>query len=973
MNAFLLTLALFLFWTVTGLAFVSLLNTQRNLLRNALLSPVVGAALTVLLVIWANSTGLPVKHAGPAVTLLLLLAAAVIFWRVRPVVPYSRLKPFLLVLLSSALLTGYPMFLYGLNWVSYCNDDMANYCLGGKLFLNHGFFDVPNWQTIMADRDASLNYWIGLVFTGVRSGSEELLAWVAGTTGLTTHQIFMPTILALQLVLVAAAAAMVLRDRTRRTAALLVALWTAISALVALGTVYQLIAQVFGLSLLIGLATLLLYPFRRESPRQLGRTSVLRGILAAGLCIVYPEVLPFVVLSFLLYHAILLVRSRELPRHVAGGLAPTLGCALVFIGIFLPSVISFLLRQTAVGMQSIKPGASLFPFYLMPSGFAYLWGFSYIGGRIDTLSLNMFILVGMLLLILCLTGTLALVWQGEAAATMMLIMAAVGLRLFLLPADFGLYKMAMYVQPFLIASTVLSWHAFVGKWTTSQGPRTRSAMLVGPLVLLAAVGMRAETYYVSRSTGSVGSGFVEIPNASESGLVSRLKRIAQSPRRAVALTDTPNVVLAKFESLYFTGTSFCVPGFNYFGAEVMGRPTGIFREVLHLAKPSLENEVVSASDRYQASIKHVQFDMRGKLPRANSFAIFGRADEVGSRDFTLLASGPGQGIVNRRVVLSGSNVSDVRLAPSEEVHNHLVFVPSRLGASYYLADRSQGLVSLYQPENDLFFRGATMQSMGRDILFQILRPSREIRIAVEYTATLNSDASNRIPPISVIGSEAAAMGVKGRGSARLFSPPVKPQAIGSGTYILVDMGTQGATFPDRRWGVMRWYGTDVPNDPRRIVGFGRDISAISEEEYETLRPPDSLATFPDDLANRGLEYSGIYEDGWIGESSFAVLNQPEHSSALELSLMVPSILGAASSSHITVLVDGIEVAQKSYGPGKVQLRVPMPSGSGKQRVALVFDRSVHLPDGDRRPVSAQLRFLGFRGESIAAAPKSTVR
>src|ERR1035438_4908122 len=106
MNAFLLTLALFLFWTVTGLAFVSLLNTQRNLLRNALLSPAVGASLTVLLVIWANRMGLPVKHAGPAVTVLLLFAAAIILWRVRPVVPYSRLKLFLLVLLSSALQIG---------------------------------------------------------------------------------------------------------------------------------------------------------------------------------------------------------------------------------------------------------------------------------------------------------------------------------------------------------------------------------------------------------------------------------------------------------------------------------------------------------------------------------------------------------------------------------------------------------------------------------------------------------------------------------------------------------------------------------------------------------------------------------------------------------------------------------------------------------------------------------------------------
>jgi hypothetical protein len=970
MNAFLLTLALFLFWTVTGLAFVSLLNTQRNLLRNALLSPAVGASLTVLLVIWANRMGLPVKHAGPVVTLLLGLAAATILWRIRPVVPYSRLKLFLLVLLSSALLTGYPMFLYGLNWVSFSNDDMANYCLGGKLFLNHGFLDVPNWQIMLAGRDASLNYWYMEVFAGVRAGCEESLAWVASITGLTTHQIFMPTILALQLVLIAATAAMVLRDRRRRTVALLVASWTAISGLVALGTVYQLIAQVFGLSLLIGLVTLLLSPFRHESRSLWVRTSLLRAILGAGVCVVYPEVLPFAVLSFLLYHAILLVRRRELLRNVARGLGPSLAFTLVLGWIFLPAVINFLLLQTGAAMQ--KPGATLFPYYLMPSGFAYLWGFSYIGIPLDAVSLNVFVLVGMLLFVLSLAGALALAWQGEAAPIMAIIMAGLCLRLFLSHADFGMFKIAMFIQPFLIASAVLSWNALAGKWVLFCGPRTRIAISFGPLVLLAALGMRAETYYVARSTGSAGSGFVEIPNASDSGLISTLGALAQRPRRDVVLTDSSNITLAKIESFYFEGSTFCAPTFDYFGRFTDGRPTGLFRAFLHLIRPSLEREAVSAGEQHLASINHVQFDMRGVLPQANRFDILDHADEVGLRTFTLVASGPRQGIVNRRSARSERHLAEVRLVSSELVQNHLVFVSSKLGTAYFSgADRT--FISLYQPENDLFFRTATMQAVGRDILFQILRPSPQIRLVLDYTASLNADGRNQIPPMSVIGNSRAFFGAEGRGSARLVSPPVEPQRVGSGTYVLVDMGRKGELFPDHRWGLMRWYGMDLPNDPRLIVGFGRDISAISEEEYQALRPPTYVAKFPDDLASLDLEYSGIYEDGWIGESSFAVLNQPEHSSVLELSLMVPSILGAASSSHINVLVDGIGVAQKSYVPGEVQLRVPMPPARGKHRVSLVFDRSVHLPDGDRRPVSAQLHFLGFRGELITATPQNTVR
>jgi hypothetical protein len=50
----------------------------------------------------------------------------------------------------------------------------------------------------------------------------------------------------------------------------------------------------------------------------------------------------------------------------------------------------------------------------------------------------------------------------------------------------------------------------------------------------------------------------------------------------------------------------------------------------------------------------------------------------------------------------------------------------------------------------------------------------------------------------------------------------------------------------------------------------------------------------------------------------------------------------------------------------------MPSAGGKHRIALAFDRSIHLPEEDNRPVSAQLRFMGFRGESADTAPKATI-
>jgi hypothetical protein len=54
LGALALTFALFLFWSLVGFSLVSLLNRRKNVTRNVLLSPVVGAAATALLVSWLN-------------------------------------------------------------------------------------------------------------------------------------------------------------------------------------------------------------------------------------------------------------------------------------------------------------------------------------------------------------------------------------------------------------------------------------------------------------------------------------------------------------------------------------------------------------------------------------------------------------------------------------------------------------------------------------------------------------------------------------------------------------------------------------------------------------------------------------------------------------------------------------------------------------------------------------------------------
>jgi hypothetical protein len=149
-------------------------------------------------------------------------------------------------------------------------------------------------------------------------------------------------------------------------------------------------------------------------------------------------------------------------------------------------------------------------------------------------------------------------------------------------------------------------------------------------------------------------------------------------------------------------------------------------------------------------------------------------------------------------------------------------------------------------------------------------------------------------------------------------------------------------------------------DSRRIVGFVRDISIVSDGEYAGLSAPKSIQLFPADLGNQDLEYSGIYEDGWVAESSYAVLQQTESSATLVVSLKIPIRQGHATASWAAVLVDGREVARQPVSSsGLVSFKIPV-QGNGKRRVELRFDRAVPLPGTDGRPASALIQYLGFQ-------------
>jgi hypothetical protein len=289
--------------------------------------------------------------------------------------------------------------------------------------------------------------------------------------------------------------------------------------------------------------------------------------------------------------------------------------------------------------------------------------------------------------------------------------------------------------------------------------------------------------------------------------------------------------------------------------------------------------------------------------------------------------------------------------PCAAPRNVLVFTHSSLGQHYYLSDRRPA-VSFYQLENDFFFGGRTMSAFGRYALFRVLGPSPPVRLAVNLTTSLRHDGVNQLPPAVAVGASRGRLPLEGRGSARVFSPPLRPQTIAGHPYLMLDMGQNGR-FPEvKRRGLLGLYGADLPLDTRYITAYVRDISLVSDRDYGRQRPPAALRSFPGDLGNPALEYAGLYEDGWVGESAFVVLSADRGADL--------AVEGEAlSGGPLRVLVDGREVARRNLRPGSFRVRARVPQQRGRRRVELRLGPARPLPAPDSRPVAARLTFVGF--------------
>ncbi len=217
MSAVFLTLGLFGFWSLLGLALLTALRANIRELRVILTAPIIGTALTVVPLFVVSNAGIAMRVGAPAVWLPLLAATLVSLavWRPRPPV---AVLPVVALSIAGAILVGRPMFHFGFDWIANANGDMAHYVLSATNLLNHGL-QAPIDFRALADNHNFATSAQRLTLRGLRPGTDIALAGFSAITGRQPVGLYMPMSIAIMMGTVCAVGALAMQASRRWWAA----------------------------------------------------------------------------------------------------------------------------------------------------------------------------------------------------------------------------------------------------------------------------------------------------------------------------------------------------------------------------------------------------------------------------------------------------------------------------------------------------------------------------------------------------------------------------------------------------------------------------------------------------------------------------------------------------------------------------------------------------------------------------------
>ena len=993
----LLVAGLFVYLSIVGQAVVSLFKARLGVLWGWFVAPSVGLSLVLVVITRLSVWGIPVRTAGPWTTLVLLvLAVAVLCWR-RPAFPLRQMAPFLLIAAGTLFYVGWPALRFGFNWISYGNDDMANYCLAAERFLAHGYYDVP-LQTDLEGRDYSQHYWFMHALQQIRPGSELTIAWISSLTGRRAHEVCMPALLMLSLMqLFAMGSIAIWRGRFRKVA--IVAFFLlATSPLFSLGTLYQLIAQVGGLALLVVIASIL-FMVRKLTLRSMA----VSGLLTAGLAIFYPEVSPFVAMGIILV-AIRLrytdsVKFKPYVIFIMGVAALTFiliaGSTYEFVNTLVMQSVGSAGLGAMAEINDQSGGLVLFPWTLVPSFIPMLFGlhpFGQVG--VDPL-ISCQIVVGVGFLVYFAWRTWRNLVEGSPAGYLGVIMIVLGIFLFQKGQDFGLFKLAMWAQPVITLCLAQAITPFLLSHSAVARKRARIGLAV--FFLCTAV---SQVYYAYSSLGMRGGGLTEVVKGSALG-------VGFTPPANLKFqgieSDISNVVSAKMLAMYTRGidTRFLSRSYmdNIANIAVLKflrtpdpdlGPQARIVEKLSLLRFMLPDGLVTDSSAHPPGWAVPDYKVVTIHKEANSVLEANNWTETSSRhlgyDETLFIS-----IRTDLDHFNKWNNGDDWITQNmyqykleSQVKDRLVFVHSELSPHYYSSARFRA--AFFQRETEPISKGkAFFHGTGQYNVFHIFHPSPDLRVMVDFSRTSLGLGRTLLPKKAlVIGDEDYRLPFVGAGSARVFTPVIKPEYYEGQAYITIDFGDPARVIMKTKTGLMRWYGVNYALDDRRLVGFTRDISVLTDEQYRAVPRPTKISVFPEDLLNnKGLEYSGVYEDGWAGRDAYFKLGASHTGQVLYFKGYIPDLPRFETNGvDATISINDKPTEVVNLKSGKFTLTRLIKDASDITSISLHFsDAQIYDTEKDKREVSAYVNeisindvadFSSFRSVANAAGEKFVV-
>jgi hypothetical protein len=853
------------------------------------------------------------------------------------------------VALAAFALVGWPLLTYDSSWIAFSNGDSQFYIKTAERLAAGGFFKVPTMDSMVFDTNPETRlFFAHAIHGGDRPLFELFLALLSSLARLpviSIYMAFMVSLYATQALATCAIAEAICRSRSRmrnaRQMIVITALLALASAPTVLGFCGELGPQIIGVSVFAALVAVMHSSPNSGTPRQPLSPVFLYALLIATLLAGYTELLPLAILATIIGSLTNTTRLKSPKQLISIGrqVVPILLLIAVFLNTHLLALYFTVKGGLSGGSRATDAVAPTFPQYLIPTGLGTLWGIAPATSDGDSTLSQSAIAVGFALLLAVVIYSIVTIRSATGLASTTLAMAIAAGILFAHQSDFGVYKLAMYAQPFLITSlaSLLSVSA------------TRVARISATIItcFLFTSSVSTSSFYLARSVDGGSDhldSFVNVRYGTQHHLIAALSTARRITSGMTVISDATNQGFLEYARMLLGAKVLADPAFESgqgFESPLKGLP--FFR--------GLTSSALILTEYQKRFFRTATFNLSQSGPhlmlqqdlRPNKFSRL-------SDRLTLLTGTDGS-VFNHCLLsdaLDSRSFEILRGARNVVLPSHSTLIPN------LTVDQPNPPTTV---SKDRFF-GGEIAPIGNYLLLQVENPSTHLRLLLDYTSTLNINKFKKIPRIFIYGEKSYEIDTSGEGRLRTLSPEVQPRMINGTPYLVLHIEAPAFRFYQHRHGLDALYGANLTVDAKHLVGFIRDLSLVdrTDETRCLLRDPAPLP-FMSGIA----EYSGIFEDRWLSNDVTISALPGERYNQLTLVGSQP-YLPALGENELTISRQGHKVASFHLRPGDFAKSIELPEIAPAAPLRLHFKLVVPPNPGDARELSVRLDklVLGYK-------------